>query len=151
MYFPRIGEDGVAERLFAQTKPADSVPSSPIQSGFFAVLDLPTALQFALPIAKLTTGVDKPVVTLNPASLEAGYAAMTTTQGRLPRRAGASPSDPTAWPLTKVDHMMFPSSYVNTNVGVHGPAAARVRGREGSADACRTGTRRSRARSRRRR
>ena len=117
VYFPRLGEEGVAERLFAQTKPADGVPSSPIQNGFFGVLDLPTADRFALPVAKLTTGVGKPVITLNPDSLAAGFKAMTTTPDGFHVEPGA-PADPAAWPLTKVDHMMYPTSYVNTNVGV---------------------------------
>jgi hypothetical protein len=117
VYFPRLGEAGVAERLFAHTKPADTVPASPIQNGFFAVLDLPAARQFALPIAKLTTGVGKPVVTLSASSLAAGYGAMTTTKAGFHVVAGA-PTDLAAWPLTKVDHTMFPTSFVNTTVGV---------------------------------
>ena len=72
------------ERLFHTTKPSDGVSSNPADAGFFAVLDLPTACRFALPIAKLTAGVGKPVVTLSPASVEAGYKAMTTTPRRIP-------------------------------------------------------------------
>ncbi len=117
VYFPRLGEAGVAERLFAHTKPADTVPASPIQNGFFAVLDLPAAQQFALPIAKLTTGVGKPVVTLSARSLTAGYTAMTTTKDGFHVEPSA-PTDLGAWPLTKVDHAMFPTSFVNTTVGV---------------------------------
>lgn len=117
VYFPRIGEDGVAERVFAQTKPADSVPSSPIQNGFIGILDLPTARQYDLPIARLTTGVGKPVVSVNPTSLAAGFAAMTSTPNGFHVEPGA-PTDPNAWPLTKVDHAMIPTTLANTAQGV---------------------------------
>ena len=56
VYLPRIGEEGVAQRLFAQTNPADSVPTDPLDAGQIGVLDLPTAERFKLPIAKLTNG-----------------------------------------------------------------------------------------------
>ena len=117
VYFPRIGEDGVAERVFAQTKPADSVPSSPIQNGFIGVLDLPTARQYDLPIARLTTGVGKPVVSVSPTSLAAGFAAMTSTPDGFHVEPGA-PTDPNAWPLTKVDHALLPTTLANTAQGV---------------------------------
>lgn len=117
VYFPRIGEDGVAERVFAQTKPADSVPSSPIQNGFFGILDLPTARQYDLPVARLTTGVGKPVVSVSPTSLAAGFAAMTATPDGFHVEPGA-PTDPNAWPLTKVDHAMLPATLANTAQGV---------------------------------
>src|SRR5205814_6695021 len=116
VYLPRIGEEGVAERVFAQTKPADSVPSSPIQNGFFGVLDLPTARRYALPIAKLTTGVGKPVVSASSSSLTAGFAAMTPPTDGLHVEPGA-PRDPTASPLTKVDHAMLPTRLANTAHG----------------------------------
>ncbi|MDP9335926.1 MAG: hypothetical protein M3Q30_21820, partial [Actinomycetota bacterium] len=116
VYFPRIGENGVAERVFAQTKPADSVPSSPIQNGFFAILDLPTARQYALPIAKLTTGVGQPVVSVNPSSLAGGFAAMPSTTNGFHVEPGA-PADPAAWPLTKVDHAMLQTTLANTPRG----------------------------------
>jgi ABC-type phosphate transport system substrate-binding protein len=121
VYFPRIGEEGVAERVFAQTKPADTVPSSPIQNGFFGVLDLPTANRYALPIAKLTTGVGKPVVSATSSTLAAGFAAMTSTTDGFQVEPGA-PGDPTAWPLTKVDHAMLPTKLANT------PRGAQVQG-----------------------
>jgi ABC-type phosphate transport system substrate-binding protein len=117
VYFPRIGEDGVAERVFAQTKPADTVPSSPIENGFFGVLDLPTARQYDLPIARLTTGVGKPVVSVSRTSLAAGFAAMTSTPNGFHVEPGA-PADPNAWPLTKVDHAMLPTTLANTAQGV---------------------------------
>ena len=75
VYFPRVGEEGVAQRVFAETKPAESIPTDSLNAGFFGVLDLPTASRFRLPIARLTTGVGKPVVTLGPES----------ARGRIPR------------------------------------------------------------------
>ena len=60
----------VAQRLFAQTNPADSVPTDPLDAGQIGVLDLPTAERFKLPIAKLTNGPGSPVVTVTPASLD---------------------------------------------------------------------------------
>ena len=87
VYFPRIGEEGIAQRLFADTKPADSVPTDPLDAGEIGILDLPTAVRFQLPIANLTNGVGQPVVAPNAWSLTAGYNAMKTSPGGLPLRA----------------------------------------------------------------
>ena len=81
--------------------------SNPADAGFFAVLDLPTARRFALPIAKLTAGEGKPVVTLSAESVEAGYKTMTTTRDGF--HVGGGSADPAAWPLTKVDHALVPT------------------------------------------
>lgn len=107
VYLPRTGEEDIALRLFHSTKPADGVPTNPADVGFFSILDLPTASRFALPIANLTTGVGKPVVTVNPTTIEAGFASMTTTADGF-HVAAAAPSDRAAWPLTKVDHALVP-------------------------------------------
>ena len=93
VYLPRTGEEDIALRLFHSTKPADGVPTNPADVGFFSILDLPTARRFNLPIAKLTTGFGKPAVTVNSASIEAGYQAMTTTREGF-HVAAAAPADP---------------------------------------------------------
>jgi hypothetical protein len=113
VYFPRIGEEGVAQRLFADTKPADSVPTDPLNAGFIGILDLPTAEQFRLPIARLTNGVGQPVVTLDGASVAAGFRAMTTSPAGF-RQEPAVVKDPNAYPLTKVDQAMVPKSLNTT-------------------------------------
>jgi ABC-type phosphate transport system substrate-binding protein len=113
VYLPRTGEEDIALRLFHSTKPADGVPTNPADVGFFSILDLPTASRFALPVAKLTTGVGKPVVVASAASIDAGYKSMTTTTDGF-RVAAAVPGDPQAWPLTKVDHALVPTT---TNSG----------------------------------
>jgi hypothetical protein len=107
VYLPRTGEEDIALRLFHSTKPADGVPTNPADVGFFSILDLPTALRFNLPIARLTTGVGKPVVMPTTASISAGYAAMKSENGF--SVATAAPSDPQAWPLVKVDHALVPT------------------------------------------
>ena len=55
----------------------------------------------------------KPVVTLSPASVEAGYKAMTTTRDGF--HVGGGSGDPTAWPLTKVDHALVPAPSTSTD------------------------------------
>jgi len=107
VYFPRIGEEGVAQRLFADTKPADSVPTAPLDAGFIGILDYPTAVRFKLPVANLTNGVGQPVVPANPFSFAAGYGAMQTSAAGFhvepPAVAGAN-----VYPLAKVDQAMVP-------------------------------------------
>ncbi len=76
VYFPRVGEEGVAERLFAATKPAEDIPTNALNAGFFGVVDLPIAARFRLPVAKLTNGVGQPVVALSADSAQAGFHAM---------------------------------------------------------------------------
>jgi hypothetical protein len=109
VYLPRTGEENIAQRLFHSTKPADSTAKNPADVGFFGILDLPIASRFRLPIAKLTTGVGAPVVTVSPATIEAGYKAMTTSQDGF-HVEPAAPADPAAWPLSKVDHAMVPTT-----------------------------------------
>ena len=107
VYLPRTGEEGVAQRLFAQTNPADSVPTDPLDAGQIGVLDLPTAQRFKLPIAKLTNGPGSPVVSVTPASLAAGFANMTKSPGGF-YSMPATVSAPGVYPLTKVDSAMVP-------------------------------------------
>ena len=95
VYLPRTGEEDIALRMFYSTKPADSVSTNPADTGFFGILDLPTAVRFNLPIARLTNGVGKPVVTPTIESIHAGYKAMTTARVS---RAGRRPSSPQACP-----------------------------------------------------
>src|SRR4051794_19360561 len=114
VYFPRIGQEGVARRLFASTKPADSIPTDALNAGLVGILDLPTAVRFKLPIAKLTTGVGKPVVGVDAASLTAGYNAMRTTPIGFHFMPGVV-RNPLAYPLTKVDHAVLPTKLMRTN------------------------------------
>ncbi len=114
VYFPRIGQEGVARRLFAGTKPADSVPTDALNAGLVGILDLPTALRFKLPIAQLTNGVGKPVVAVTGAGLTAGYNAMRTTTNGFHFMPGVV-KNPLAYPLTKVDHAMLPTKLTGTN------------------------------------
>jgi ABC-type phosphate transport system substrate-binding protein len=106
-YLPRTGEEAAADRLF-HADTAQDILASPTDFGFFSVLDLPTARRFALPIANLTTGVGKPVVSLSDASIKAAESAMTTTPDGFHLMPGA-PSGTDQWPLTKVDHAMVPT------------------------------------------
>ena len=114
VYFPRAGEEGVAQRLFASTKPADSVPTDPLNAGFIGVLDLPTALRFQLPIANLTNGVGKPVVSLTSESLAAGYAAMQSGKRGF-HTMTPTVTAPDAYPLTKVDSALVPTALTHSN------------------------------------
>ncbi len=114
VYFPRVGEEGVADRLFAGTKPAEDIPTNALDAGFFAVLDLPTASRFRLPVARLTNGVGQPVVTLTPESAAAGFGAMV----RSPSGFYSEPAvvkNPAAYPLMKVDTAMVPPKLTNSN------------------------------------
>ena len=114
VYFPRTGEEGIALRMFHSTKPADSVSTSPSDVGFIAILDLPTAVRFNLPIAGLTNGIGAPVVGPTTDSILAGYEAMTTVDGfHVPP---AAPTNPQAWPLAKVDHTLVPEATDATKV-----------------------------------
>jgi phosphate transport system substrate-binding protein len=113
VYFPRIGEEGVAQRLFAHTKPAESIPTDPLNAGFVGVLDLPTATRFHLPIARLTDGVGKPVVTLGLTSAFDGYRAMRASGGGFHSEPDA-PGNPEAYPLMKVDSAMVPPTLTNS-------------------------------------
>ncbi|HTD49172.1 MAG TPA: substrate-binding domain-containing protein, partial [Acidimicrobiia bacterium] len=106
VYFPRIGEEGVAQRLFASTKPADSVPTAPLDAGEIGILDYPTAVRFKLPVANLTDGVGQPVVPANPFSIAAGYATMQNVAGFHVEPAPASGAN--VYPLAKVDQAMVP-------------------------------------------
>ena len=107
VYFPRIGEEGVAQRLFANTKPADSVPTDPLDAGEIGILDLPTAEQFKLPVANLTNGVGQPVVPANAWTIAAGYNAMRTSPAGF-HSEPAVVRGANAYPLTKVDQAMVP-------------------------------------------
>jgi ABC-type phosphate transport system substrate-binding protein len=106
-YLPRTGEEAAAVRLF-HADTAQDILASPADFGFFSVLDLPTARRFALPIANLTTGVGKPVVAPNDASIKAAESAMTTTPEGFHVMPG-TPRGTDQWPLTKVDHAMVPT------------------------------------------
>ena len=128
VYFPREGEEGVAQRLFANTKPADSVPTDPLDAGEIGIVDLPTAEQFQLPIANLTTGVGKPVVGVNALSLLAGYNQMQTSPAGF-HTEPAVPSDPYAYPLTKVDQAMVPKTLDPLRQGPADPRLPRLRRR----------------------
>jgi hypothetical protein len=114
VYFPRAGEEGVAQRLFAETKPAESIPTDSLNAGFFGVLDLPTASRFRLPIAHLTNGVGRPVVALDPLTAQAGFRAMSKSPQGFYSAPAAVPG-PQAWPLMKVDQAMVPPDLTNSN------------------------------------
>ena len=128
VYFPRIGEEGIAQRLFADTKPADSVPTDPLDAGEIGILDLPTAERFKLPIAKLTNGVGQPVVALE----------RVEPHRRLQRHEDVSPAGfhsmpavvtgPNAYPLTKVDQAMVPKQLDRLRQGPSHPRVPRLRG-----------------------
>ena len=107
VYFPRAGEEGVAQRLFSGTKPADTIPTDPLNAGFIGVLDLPTAARYQLPIARLTNGVGQPVVSLDGNTATAGFDAMQTSPAGFHTEAARVPS--AAYPLMKVDSAMVPT------------------------------------------
>ena len=113
VYFPRVGEEGVAERLFAATKPAEDIPTNALNAGFFGVVDLPIAARFRLPVAKLTNGVGQPVVALSADSAQAGFHAMV----RSPDGFSSVPAvvKSPAYPLMKVDQAMVPPELTHSN------------------------------------
>ena len=113
VYLPRTGEEGVAQRLFAQTNPADSVPTDALDAGQIGVLDLPTAERFKLPIAKLTNGPSSPVVAVTPDSLAAGFANMQKSSAGF-YSMPATVSAPGVYPLAKVDAAMVPPKLTNS-------------------------------------
>jgi hypothetical protein len=113
VYFPRIGEEGIAQRLFANTKPADSTPTDPLDAGELGIIDLPSAEQFKLPVANLTTGVGQPVVPVNAFTIGAGYAAMKTSPAGF-HSEPAVVKLKNAYPLTKVDQAMAPKKLDNS-------------------------------------
>jgi len=114
VYFPRIGEEGIAQRLFADTKPADSIPTDTLDAGEIGILDLPTAERFKLPIANLTNGVGQPVVAPNAWSLTAGYDQMKTTSAGF-HYMPAVVTAANAYPLTKVDQAMVPKQLTGSD------------------------------------
>lgn len=114
VYFPRIGQEGIAQRLFAHTLPADSVPTDTLDAGEIGILDLPTAERFKLPVANLTNGVGQPVVSPNAWSLAAAYNDMKTTPAGF-HYEPAVPTDANAYPLTKVDQAMVPKKLTHSD------------------------------------
>jgi ABC-type phosphate transport system substrate-binding protein len=108
-YVPHTGEEGVALKLFYATEPAQSVASVPSDVGFMGVLDLPTARRFDLPTAQLTDGIGQPSVSATDQSIQAAYRLMTPTAKGFYVVPPAL-SDPDAYPLTKVDHALAPTS-----------------------------------------
>lgn len=113
VYFPRIGEEGIAQRLFANTKPADSVPTDPLDAGEIGILDLPTAEQFKLPVANLTNGVGQPVVAANAWTIAAAYSGMHTSPAGF-HNEPAVVRGANAYPLAKVDQAMVPKKLDST-------------------------------------
>jgi hypothetical protein len=113
VYFPRVGEEGVAQRLFSETKPAESIPTDALNAGFIGVLDLPTAARFRLPIARLTNGVGQPVVSLDGLSATGGFDAMQTSPAGFHTEPARVPK--TAYPLMKVDSAMVPAKLTGSD------------------------------------
>lgn len=100
-FVPRSGEYEVANRIFHGVKPTDSAPS--LGYGYLGVIDRTAATNFAVPLARLVTSTGSKVAP-DDTALRAGLAAMTTSNGVL--RANFATTDPAAYPLVKIDHVM---------------------------------------------
>ena len=100
-YVPRSGQYEVAQRVFHGVPATSGSPTS--SYGYIGVVDLTAAKQFGLPIAKIVNPAGNAVLP-DDAALMAGYKLMTKTSGVL--TPSYSASDPTAYPLVKVDYGM---------------------------------------------
>jgi ABC-type phosphate transport system substrate-binding protein len=105
-YLPREGEYQVVTHVFYGARPADTSPLDPASTGFIGIVDLPAADRFDLPTAKLVNATGAAVAPTT-ASITAGYHAMVAgPDGTLVPNFAST--DPTAYPLVKVDYAMVP-------------------------------------------
>ena len=104
-YVPQTGEYNTAIRAFYGVKPAETFRTDPRVSGAVAVLDLPSAESFKLPIAKIVNPAGVAVAP-DATSIQAGFSAMKVNADgtRVPNVATTNPA---AYPLVKVDHVML--------------------------------------------
>ncbi len=117
-YLPRQGEYQVVTHVFYGARPRDTSPLDPGETGFIGVVDLAAAHQFNLPTAKLVNAAGK-AVGPDPASILAGYHTMVAGPDDT-LVANPASTDPTAYPLVKVDYAMVPTTTDATH-------AARIR------------------------
>ena len=110
-YNPRAGTVTNARRLFNFQPPGDGASVSSRTDGIFAVLDAVTARTFRFPVAKLRRASGSSTdafVAPDGAGLAAGYAAMKVNADGVTRWADVTA--PGAYPLTKADYAMVPTS-----------------------------------------
>lgn len=106
-FLPRTGQNNVALRAFYGVAPNGSLPQPPELYGFVGVVDLPTALRFGLPTARIINASGTPVAPTE-AAVTAGFEAMVESEAGtlLP---DFTTDDADAYPLVKVDYAMVPT------------------------------------------
>jgi ABC-type phosphate transport system substrate-binding protein len=107
-YLPIQGETQVARKLFYAVKPAETTPNTPSELGFIGVLDLPTAMRYGLPTAKLVNASGAAVAP-DAAGIAAGYKEMVTNPDGVTKYPNFATTDAAAYPLVKVDYAMIPT------------------------------------------
>jgi ABC-type phosphate transport system substrate-binding protein len=108
-YLPIQGETQVVRKLFYAVKPAETTPNLPTALGFIGVLDLPTAMRYGLPIAKLVNASGHAVAP-DAAGIAAGYKDMVTNPDGITKYPDfTNTTDAAAYPLVKVDYAMIPT------------------------------------------
>ena len=106
-YLPRQGQHQVVQHVFYGARPRDTSPLDPASMGFIGIVDLATAQQFHLPIARILNGAGRAVAPDND-SILAGYRAMAPGADAT-RIADPASTDPAAYPLVKIDYAMVPA------------------------------------------
>jgi ABC-type phosphate transport system substrate-binding protein len=107
-YLPIQGETQVARKLFYAVKPAETTPNNPSELGFIGVLDLPTALRYGLPTARLVNASGAAVAP-DAGGIAAGYKDMVTNRDGVTKYPNLTTTDAAAYPLVKVDYAMIPT------------------------------------------
>jgi ABC-type phosphate transport system substrate-binding protein len=102
-YVPRTGQRSVALGVYYAATPTGSAVSSDFK-GVIGVMDWPTALRYGLATASIVNAAGTPVAPTTESVL-AGYRAMRPNADGT-RSTDFSSTDPSAYPLTKVDYAM---------------------------------------------
>lgn len=117
-YVPIQGEGPVVRKLFYGVKPAESAPTDPKLYGFIGLVDYQTAQRYQLPMAKIMNAAGQAVAP-TPASITAGFEAMKTNPDGITKYPNFTSTNPAAYPLTKIDYAMVPTSTTNAAFGTH--------------------------------
>ncbi len=116
VYNPRTGTVQNVRRLFNFQPPGDGVTISAGTDALFGVMDVVTATQFGLPMAKLRSA-DAPngaFIAPDAAGIKAGSGAMKTNPDGVTKQA--DPTNTTAYPLVKIDYAMVPTTGIADSV-----------------------------------
>lgn len=106
-YLPRQGQHQVVSHVFYGARPRDTSPLDPGSVGFVGIVDLPTAHQFNLPIARILNGAGAAVAP-DEDSIVAGLKAMKSDVDAT-LVANPTSNDRAAYPLVKLDYAMVPT------------------------------------------